>query len=110
MRDHCDFGEYVRPWRDRLAGEERQQRKQMQYLRQVAETCAHRLVQEFGAHQVYLFGSLLDETLVQDRSDIDLAVEGLEDRLYWEALRTLTLQICNSRRSHILFTKADAMV
>jgi predicted nucleotidyltransferase len=46
-------------------------------------------VQEFGASKVYLFGSLVDESLVHDRSDIDLAVEGLDVKLYWEALSVL---------------------
>jgi predicted nucleotidyltransferase len=47
------------------------------------------LVQDFGARKVYLFGSLLQDDLVLDRSDIDLIVEGLEGRLYFKALRDL---------------------
>jgi predicted nucleotidyltransferase len=58
-------------------------------LRQVARACARRLVQDFGASKVYLFGSLVEEELVHDRSDIDLAVEGLEGQLYFKALREL---------------------
>ena len=46
-------------------------------------------MQDFGARKVYLFGSLVDESLVHDRSDIDLAVEGLDVKLYWEALSAL---------------------
>jgi predicted nucleotidyltransferase len=44
-------------------------------------------VQDFGASRVYLFGSLLEDGVVHDRSDIDLAVEGLDGRLYFKALR-----------------------
>ncbi len=40
---------------------------------------------KFGAQKVYLFGSLVDGRFHQ-RSDIDLAVEGLEPRLYFKAL------------------------
>lgn len=43
-------------------------------------------MQDFGAREVYLFGSLLDEELAHERSDIDLAVEGLEGKLYFKAL------------------------
>ena len=55
-------------------------------MREVARACARRLVQDFGAREVYLFGSLLDAELAHERSDIDLAVEGLEGKLYFKAL------------------------
>jgi len=84
-----DFREYVEAWRERLAKQQGEQRMRVQELRQVARTCARRLVQDFGASKVYLFGSLVEEELVHDRSDIDLAVEGLEGRLYFKALREL---------------------
>jgi len=58
----------------------------VQQLREVARACARRLVQDFGAREVYLFGSLLDEELAHERSDIDLAVKGLEGKLYFKAL------------------------
>jgi len=84
-----DFGEYVKAWRERLAKQQGEQRMRAQELRQVARTCARRLVQDFGASKVYLFGSLVEEKVIHDRSDIDLAVEGLEGRLYFKALREL---------------------
>ena len=55
-------------------------------MRDVARACARRLVQDFGAREVYLFGSLLDKELAHDRSDIDLAVEELKGKLYFKAL------------------------
>jgi predicted nucleotidyltransferase len=81
------FAEYVEAWRERLASQERERRKRVLHLREVAEACAHRLVIDFGASKVYLFGSLLEEGRAHDLSDIDLAVEGLEGRLYFKALR-----------------------
>jgi predicted nucleotidyltransferase len=72
-----DFSEYVDAWRIRLARRELERRIRVQQLREVAQACARRLVQDFGAREVYLFGSLLDEELAHERSDIDLAVEGL---------------------------------
>jgi predicted nucleotidyltransferase len=82
-----DFGACVQAWRERLARDKRAREAQAEHLRAVARACARRLVQEFGASRVYLFGSLLQADLVHSRSDIDLAVEGLEDRLYFKALR-----------------------
>jgi len=89
MRDRHDYGEYIEAWQERLAKQEREKQQRVQHLRQVAQACARRLVQNFGASRVYLFGSLLEEGLVHDRSDIDLAVEGLDGRLYLKALHDL---------------------
>jgi predicted nucleotidyltransferase len=89
MQDQHDLSEYVTAWRERLAKQESHKRQRALRLRQVAQDCAHRLVQEFGVSKVYLFGSLVEERLVHDRSDIDLAVEGLEGKLYWKALSAL---------------------
>lgn len=86
-RERQDFEAYVKAWRERLEEQEGARQIRPQHLRDVAHICARRLVQHFGASKVHLFGSLLEEGLVQDRSDIDLAVEGLEGELYFEALR-----------------------
>jgi len=86
-RESQDLGPYVAAWRERLARQERERQKWAHELRQVARACARCLVQDFGASKVYLFGSLTAEDQVHDRSDIDLAVEGLEGRLYFKALR-----------------------
>ena len=83
------YGEYVQAWRARLANEEHERLQHAHRLREVALACAHRLVQDFGASKVYLFGSLLEEGWVHDRSDIDLAVEGLDGKLYFKALRDI---------------------
>ena len=84
-----DFGQYVAAWRERLARRQSEKQAWAQHLREVAHACARRLVQDFGARKVYLFGSLLEQDLVHGRSDIDLAVEGLEGKLYFKALRDL---------------------
>jgi predicted nucleotidyltransferase len=85
-RPREEFSEYVEAWRKRLAQEESERRMRAKQLRELAHACARRLVQDFGARKVYLFGSLLREDVVHARSDIDLAVEGLEGTRYFEAL------------------------
>jgi predicted nucleotidyltransferase len=83
------FAEYVEAWRGRLARRKSEQQVWAQHLREIARSCAEHLVHDFGARKVYLFGSLLQDDLVHGRSDIDLAVEGLEDSLYFKALRDM---------------------
>lgn len=86
MSEQDDWSEYVEAWRARLAKKEARRRRQTVHLRQVARACARRLIRDFGATRVYLFGSLLEASLVHDRSDIDLAVEGLKGQRYFAAL------------------------
>jgi predicted nucleotidyltransferase len=86
-QDSQAFREYVEAWRGRLARQESEQQVRARHLREVAQVCAQCLVQDFGASRVYLFGSLLEEDLVHDQSDIDLAVEGLDGKSYFKALR-----------------------
>ncbi|MFN2230419.1 MAG: nucleotidyltransferase family protein [Anaerolineae bacterium] len=88
-RPQEEYSEYVEAWRKRLAQEESERRMRAKRLREVAQACAHHLVEDFGARKVYLFGSLLGEDVVHSRSDIDLAVEGLEGARYFEALSAL---------------------
>ena len=47
------------------------------------------LKQQFGAARVVLFGSTLTPAFFHERSDIDLAVWGLDERLYLRALGRL---------------------
>ncbi|MFQ6100788.1 MAG: nucleotidyltransferase family protein [Anaerolineae bacterium] len=51
-----------------------------------AQACAKLLKRRFGARQVILFGSLAGQGPWHDRSDIDLAVEGLAPADYFRAL------------------------
>jgi predicted nucleotidyltransferase len=53
-----------------------------------AQACAELLKSSFGARRVIPFGSLVGQGLWHDRSDIDLAVEGLSPADYFRALST----------------------
>jgi predicted nucleotidyltransferase len=52
---------------------------------EVAQTCTNILIKKFGAKKVILFGSLAGQTPWHDRSDIDLAVEGLPEGTFFRA-------------------------
>lgn len=56
---------------------------------EAAALCAGVLKEQFGARQVYLFGSLAGQSPWHSRSDIDLAVEGLDPQKYFPALSAL---------------------
>jgi len=56
---------------------------------EVAHRAAAILKDEFGARQVALFGSLTGATTFHLRSDVDLAVWGLEERHYYRAVSRL---------------------
>ena len=68
----------------RAAWQERHTRKRQELLarqaraRQVAQAAAGILRTRFGAKRVRLFGSVLTPTIFHTRSDIDLAVEGID--------------------------------
>lgn len=55
----------------------RDDRARRQQAQEAAQACARLLKEQFGAREVYLFGSLAGKSLWHSRSDIDLAVEGL---------------------------------
>lgn len=52
---------------------------------EAAEACARALTQRFGARRVMLFGSLAQEQAWRERSDIDIAVEGLQPTDFFPA-------------------------
>lgn len=54
-------------------------------LRLAAGEAAGVLGAEFGAKEVWLFGSLASDR-IHERSDVDIAVSGLADERYFEAL------------------------
>ena len=43
------------------------------------------LKEKYGAEKVIVFGSLLKKNKFHKRSDIDLAVKGIEDHIFYEA-------------------------
>jgi predicted nucleotidyltransferase len=56
---------------------------------QIAQKAAHLLQSEYGAEKVRLFGSMRDRRRVRLDSDIDLAVWGLPDQCYHQAINQL---------------------
>lgn len=55
----------------------------------VAGEAARRLRSEFGAEQVWAFGSLVRDGVFDERSDIDLAASGVPEAALLDAVRML---------------------
>ena len=55
----------------------------------IAEQCMQVLKEDFGAKEVILFGSLRGDTPWHEKSDLDLAVEGLSEQSFWDAYGAL---------------------
>ncbi len=50
-----------------------------------ARRCARILIEEYGASRVWLMGSALGVWIFHDYSDVDIVVEGLDDRTFTRA-------------------------
>lgn len=81
-----DVTPYVAAWRERRQLEQEQLARRLQVGRKAAIRCAEFLAKRYAVRRVYLFGSMLGNTLVHQRSDIDLAVVGLSAEQYVRAL------------------------
>ena len=55
----------------------------------VARRGAQILKEQFGAERVVLFGSMLQAERIHPHSDVDLAVWGMDEKLYFKAVSRL---------------------
>ena len=81
--------------RYRASAQKREQAQQQQHQQRqekgwrIARQAAHILKQQFGAQQVKIFGSMLNLERIHSESDLDLAVKGLDDDNYLQAVACL---------------------
>ncbi len=64
-------------------------KRERERLLERVRAAAHILKTRFGVRRVVLFGSLAHAAWFAEDSDVDLAVEGLAGKDYWEAWRTV---------------------
>lgn len=85
-----DYSRYVEAWKKRAIERQKELARRKEKAIHEAMRLARILVQEYGVQQVYVFGSLvLDDSFLTETSDIDLAVYGLDPKLYFRALGRL---------------------
>lgn len=80
-----DLDVLAEAWRDRFARERVLLSERTERARAAAKLAARALADEFGATDVWLFGSLAWGA-AHDRSDVDLAVRGIAPGRYFPAL------------------------
>lgn len=85
-----DFAPYLRAWRARARQERAARRRAVRKALEEARRIADVLVSEYGATQVWLFGSLARALQggegFHERSDIDLAVDRIQEARYYAAV------------------------
>lgn len=85
----AEVAEYKRHWRERAEQEATRCRNLATQAREEARRVAQMLVRDF-ANRVYLFGSLVEDNRFQERSDVDLAVEGIPPEHFFKAWAAAT--------------------
>ena len=81
-RQYIETASLRRPTKSGLTHAEKEKRKQI--LKKVIKA-ADALKARFGTRRIILFGSLAHEAWFTQRTDVDLAVEGLSGDDYWQA-------------------------
>jgi predicted nucleotidyltransferase len=59
----------------------------------IVATCTQVLISRYGARRVIPFGSVLEESVWHERSDLDLAVEGVSSEALWQAEKDLEAMV-----------------
>lgn len=80
---------YREGWRRRCEQRRKSLDARQERAWKVAQRGAALLKDQFGAKRVAVFGSLLRPEQFYERSDVDLAVWGLDEQLYLKALARL---------------------
>ncbi|MBI3183704.1 MAG: nucleotidyltransferase domain-containing protein [Myxococcales bacterium] len=78
------FDGYIRGWQERWRRQRSEEKLRALEARRTADQLAGVLAERFGASRVVLVGSLARGEF-RSGSDIDLAVEGLKDDLFFKA-------------------------
>lgn len=81
--------QYQRNWRKRQERERQEMEARRERAWEVARQAADLLRGRFGASKVVVFGSLARGDLFHERSDVDLAAWGIDERDYLKAVSQL---------------------
>lgn len=85
----ADMARYRATAQERAAQEQQAQLRRADQARGLAGEAAKLLREKFGAGRVILFGSLARGDRFHQRSDLDLAVEGIRPQDFWRAWAAL---------------------
>jgi predicted nucleotidyltransferase len=88
-----NYDPFIQGWKRRLRLEQERTKQLISSALENAGRAAQILISEYGAKEVYLFGSLIHEENFSSRSDIDLAVTGLEPSYFYDAIGHILQEI-----------------
>ncbi len=100
-----DIEDYVKGWKDRLAGRKIERRKKYRTDFSLARECAQMLFFDFNVESVYLVGSLAGTGKYRLNSDIDLLVAGLAPEKYFKALSVCSRQLSPGQTMDLILVK-----
>ncbi len=86
------YDSYIKAWKKRIVEKQKERAHLRERAYQDAHALANILYTKYSATNVYLFGSLLEKERFNENSDIDLAVEGLQGSIFFEAVGELLLR------------------
>lgn len=86
---HEQMEQYRQNWRKRQERERREMEARRKQAWVVARQAADLLRGRFGASKVVVFGSLARDDFFHERSDVDLAAWGIDERDYLKAVSQL---------------------
>ena len=87
--DTPNIEQYKQYWSKKIKENKEKLEERKRTLTHYAKLCSNFLKENFQVKKVYLIGSLARDYKIHENSDIDLVVEGLEDKQYFRALNKL---------------------
>lgn len=102
MPKKVNYEPYILYWRDRLTKEKPLNQERAKLMLKLARNCAGILKNEFVVKKVYLIGSVLYSEALNKWSDIDLVVEGLGPRKYFDVFSRLVQELPDEIRLDII--------
>ena len=92
MNNNIEMETYVKGWRERIKKEQRQLNNRFNNARKAIPLII-KILEKYNVEKIILFGSICDREHFTKRSDIDIAVIGLADRLFFKAYGELMMKV-----------------
>jgi len=92
MKNNINIESYVKGWRDRIKKEQQQMIKRIDDARKTIPLII-KILKKYDIEQIIIFGSICNQNHFTKRSDIDIAVLGLEDKFFFQAYGELMMKL-----------------
>ncbi len=92
LEHNIEIESYVKGWRERIKKEQQQISKRFNDARKTIPIIIE-ILKKYNIEQIILFGSICDRDHFSQRSDIDIAVVGLENRFFFKVYGELMMKV-----------------